>query len=453
MELTALLISQPLKKGLCFSFLILYLCASCICCSQQNIIAYNDSSIAWLNGHLVGVNNPTPESAPKENRLAEFGNWVNKALIVGLGEDTHGTKEFYQLKLELIKYLITEKQFSLVAIEDNLPEISKLNQLLLGPDTNDQEYRKYLSEHLQYKEYFELFHWLRHYNQGTQNKVLLYGMDMQSARVAKDIVSDIVRPSKNQRLMEKAERLRERLDEVYLYIDRKKQASAEDRKKRMRLVLHESRSLLRSAKNQRNTIIATSSARQYNWLIKNLETIIAFTKFTAGIHTPVINTAINRDMQMADNVDWILKQHPGQKIIVWAHNGHVHKDLHMGEGMGYFIKKKHGSGYFSVGLLSALGQYGAMNPQTRKQEVYTLPELSTDSWNGLFQSLGKSFFYLKTDEGFHAALNYALKVRGIGLQATDKNHQYYITKNLDYLFDCVFFIGETTAATHLSLIP
>lgn len=421
--------------------------------SQSDSSLYTSEHLAWLKANLVEVKSRQTVFALKADDLSSFGNWLTDVKVVGLGEDTHGTREFYQLKAELIKYLVREKGFTLVAIEDNLPEIGKLNELLLGGSRSTQEYQKYISQHLQYKEYFELFHWIREYNQTAAEKVQLYGIDMQSARTAIDVVSDVIGRTKHRGLMQQTMLLRNDLNEAYEFIEGKKQAGSGDKKKHMRTILRQSRSLLRMVDRKKAAIVSATSGEDYKWLSKNLQVIIAFTKLTSGVHTPVFNTAVNRDMQMADNVAWILKKHPGKKVIVWAHNGHVHKDLNRGEGMGYFLKKKYGRSYFSIGLLSAQGSYAAFDPVTRQQGVYTLPELSADSWNKLLESTGPAFFYLKTDEAFHAVFNHSLRVRGIGLQAVvDQEGQYYITKPLHYLFDGVFFIRQTVPAAHISLV-
>lgn len=48
-----------------------------------------------------------------------FGKWVKDYKIIGLGEDTHGIKDFYLLKKELIEYLVKNYGFNTVVVEDN----------------------------------------------------------------------------------------------------------------------------------------------------------------------------------------------------------------------------------------------------------------------------------------------------------------------------------------------
>ena len=54
-----------------------------------------------------------------------------------------------------------------------------------------------------------------------------------------------------------------------------------------------------------------------------------------------------RDKQMAENLKWLLKyKFPNEKIIVWAHNGHILKHPELIKG-SYIIRKNMGS-YFAV---------------------------------------------------------------------------------------------------------
>jgi len=48
--------------------------------------------------------------------------------LVLLGESSHGTVEFYSLRVAITKRLISEKQFSFVAVEGDWSSIDRLNQ-------------------------------------------------------------------------------------------------------------------------------------------------------------------------------------------------------------------------------------------------------------------------------------------------------------------------------------
>ena len=48
-----------------------------------------------------------------------------------LGEATHGSREFFQLKHRMLEFLATEMGFTIFSIEANMPEAYKLNDFVL----------------------------------------------------------------------------------------------------------------------------------------------------------------------------------------------------------------------------------------------------------------------------------------------------------------------------------
>ena len=90
-----------------------------------------------------------PQTITKIQRAALY--WDDKALttllekigeanIVLLGEATHGTHEFYELRSEISKRLILEKNFTTITIEGDWPDAYAVNAYIQGHAyTNAQE--------------------------------------------------------------------------------------------------------------------------------------------------------------------------------------------------------------------------------------------------------------------------------------------------------------------------
>ena len=65
---------------------------------------------------------------------------------------------------------------------------------------------------------------------------------------------------------------------------------------------------------------------------------------------------------MADNIQWILEQNPGAKMVVWAHNGHVSRGRAWGHvAMGSFLTEKFPNEMIVFGFATARGFYTAFN--------------------------------------------------------------------------------------------
>src|SRR5207248_9797484 len=66
---------------------------------------------------------------------------IGNARIVLLGEASHGTHEFYFERAQITKRLITEKDFSVLAIEVDWPDASRVHRYVRGAskDANANE--------------------------------------------------------------------------------------------------------------------------------------------------------------------------------------------------------------------------------------------------------------------------------------------------------------------------
>jgi len=70
---------------------------------------------SWAERTELRIRTSDPSSGIED--LRGLSSLVGSARVVGLGEATHGTREFFQLKHRLIEALVTEQQFDVVAIE------------------------------------------------------------------------------------------------------------------------------------------------------------------------------------------------------------------------------------------------------------------------------------------------------------------------------------------------
>ena len=72
---------------------------------------------------------------------------------------------------------------------------------------------------------------------------------------------------------------------------------------------------------------------------------------------------VSRDRSMAENVKWILDQSPNEKIVFWAHNGHVAAGGFAGSGfepMGSTLRQMYGTDMVVFGFAFYQGAFQAM---------------------------------------------------------------------------------------------
>jgi len=118
---------------------------------------------------------------------------VGNARIVALGEATHGTREFFQLKHRMLEFLATEMGFTIFSIEANMPEACRLNDYVLYGRGNPRELlRGMYFWTWDTEEVLDMILWMREFNQSGKGRVEFTGFDMQTPDVALAIVDGFV---------------------------------------------------------------------------------------------------------------------------------------------------------------------------------------------------------------------------------------------------------------------
>lgn len=125
--------------------------------------------------------------------MAPLKKIVGDARIVALGEATHGTREFFQLKHRMLEFLVTQMGFSIFAIEANMPEAYRLNDFVLKGEGDPAKLIKGMYVWLwDTQEVLAMVLWMREYNRSGNGHVEFTGFDMQTPTVANENVRDFV---------------------------------------------------------------------------------------------------------------------------------------------------------------------------------------------------------------------------------------------------------------------
>ena len=83
----------------------------------------------WIKTNAVSLK--TVEAGHGFDDMAPLKAMVGDARIVALGEATHGSREFFQLKHRMLEFLVKEKGFTIFSINANMPEAYRLNDYVL----------------------------------------------------------------------------------------------------------------------------------------------------------------------------------------------------------------------------------------------------------------------------------------------------------------------------------
>lgn len=145
----------------------------------------------WLAANAIPLN--TVEARHGFADMQPLKKVIGNARIVSLGEATHGTREFFQLKHRLLEFLATEKGFTIFSIEANMPEAYRLNDYVLNGKGDPAALIKGMYFWTwSTEEVLDMVQWMREFNKSGKGRVEFTGFDMQTPDVAAGIVSDFI---------------------------------------------------------------------------------------------------------------------------------------------------------------------------------------------------------------------------------------------------------------------
>ncbi len=164
---------------------------ACAQSTQQNPSRPDQPAVDWIAANAVRLK--TPEAGNGFADMQPLKKIIGNARIVSLGEATHGTREFFQLKHRMLEFLATEMGFTIFSIEANMPEAYRLNDYVLNGVGDPARLLKGMYFWTwDTQEVLEMIQWMREFNKSGKGRVQFTGFDMQTPDVAAVIVRDFV---------------------------------------------------------------------------------------------------------------------------------------------------------------------------------------------------------------------------------------------------------------------
>ncbi len=378
-----------LAKGLGLAAIMVFLTTSCIVPTSSThtitptaVIQSTTSSspnlnsdIQWLKANAIPFDTTEPNHSFED--LMPLKKIIGDARIVALGEATHGTHEFLQMKHRMLKFLVEEMGFNIFAMEANWPEANLINDYVhTGKGEPAQILRGYAGD--EGEEVLDMIEWMRAYNENPSNtrKISFYGFDIANAGpMAKNNIAQYMQKVDPQAATQVADNYscnpgnsvacQTKLQAVYDWLGQR-QAD----------------------------YTAKSSAEEFSFALHSARVAIQYQDFTAQN-----NSGLIRDLYMAENVTWILDQAgPDAKIVLWAHNGHVGMSADENfQTMGNHLRQQYDNQMVVFGFLFYQGSFnacGTANLQTLGVGAFHVGAPPTNSYESFFHEAGLPRFFL-----------------------------------------------------------
>lgn len=418
----------------------------------QASLAPRPEQLAWLRADAIPFE--TAEAGHGFDDLQALKKMIGDARIVALGEATHGTAEFFKMKHRLTEFLASEMGFTIFAIEASMPEAYRVNDYVLRGEGDPKELLKGMYFWTwNTREVLDMILWMREFNKSGKGRIEFLGFDMQEPKVAAENVRTFAAKSDPEYAKE--------LDAAYdglkahaqlqrelapAWAREKGDENAAGKALEVRLEVGKLVGRLEAVRahleaGRERLVAAGVEPREVDWAIQNARVVVQAVSVLAG-------PPVYRDMCMADNVDWILKQHPpGTKIVLWAHNGHVAKRP---GAMGGFLSKRHGPEMVVAGFGFHEGRYTAIERGVGLKANDAGPS-APGSVEWVFHEAGlpRAILDLRKavkDSPASGWLTEALEHRSIGALAMPSA---LATADLPSIYDLFIFFDQTTPSTLL----
>ncbi|WP_431232578.1 erythromycin esterase family protein [Mycolicibacterium psychrotolerans] len=414
-----------------------------------------------------------PSGVPPREALEEV---VGDARVVLIGESSHGTREFYEARAEITKWLIQEKGFCAVAAEADWPDAYRVNRYVRGR-SDDESADEALKGFERFPAWMwrnttvrDFTAWLRAHNTQCRNDgrrdAGFYGLDLYSLhRSMQEVIDylDNVDPVA-------AQRARERYacfdhaggddGQAYGYAAAFGAGMSCEAEVVEQLVELQ-RTGLQYAR--RDGLLAEDElfyAQQNAQTVRNAE---VYYRSMFGSRVSSWNLRDQHMFQTLRALRAHLHQHDGEpaRIVVWAHNSHVGDARATEVGadgqltLGQLVREGYGEQALLIGFTTYSGTVTAASEWGAVAERKVVRPALNGSVEELLHEVDRPEFLVSPLISREAAgpLDTVRLGRAIGViyqPATERQSHYYHVRPGDQ-FDAIIHIDRTTALEPLEL--
>ncbi|HST92186.1 MAG TPA: erythromycin esterase family protein [Brevundimonas sp.] len=410
--------------------------------------------------NLISAASPITGADEDYDRLLAAASGADFVL---LGENSHGTADFYRERARITLRLIRDRGFRAVILEADWPEAERLNDYVRGKG-GDASAAQALAGFDRFPrwmwrnaEFAALIEDIRQHNKALppNEQVGVYGMDVynlfEAAAAVTNYVARTAPPDADtiRRLYRCFQPYRGR-PEAYGAATRRPSASCQDE-------AQAARELVESVAPNR----PEADEERFSAL-RNASHVIAAEAYYRAAYSGAYSWNV-RDRSMSETIEAVAAHlaPPGEergRVIVWAHNTHVGdaratEMTYRGElNLGQLLKERHGDRVLSVGFLTYAGKVRAADEWGGSGRVYSLNPALPGSYSALLQAQGLDrALIILGDETDGSPLRQPALQRAVGViyRPDDERAAHYFEANLSAQFDGLVFLKETLPVTPL----
>ncbi len=387
---------------------------------------------------------------------------IGDARVVLLGEATHGTAEFYEMRARITKELIEKKGFNIVAIEADWPDVSQIDRYIRGIETDTsvekpfQRFPTWMWANTQFADFVESLRSLNA-SRNVSNGVSLYGLDLYSLYKSIEAVLqylDEIDPETAAIARRRYGCLTPWQKDPAAYgaaalSGRYEECEAEVVKMLQDLL---DKRLAYEFRDEKEFLNAVQNAR----LVSNAE------RYYRVMYYGSRESWNLRDRHMFDTLNVVLGYHgPEARAVVWEHNSHIGNAAatEMGisgeKNVGLFCRQAFEEQAYLVGFGTDHGTVGAAPEWNRPMEIKQIQPSHRDSYEYLCHSTKLDNFFLPLRHApakLKEALTDPRLERAIGVVYSPETElqSHYFYADLPRQFDEYIWFDKSHAVTPLT---
>ena len=393
---------------------------------------------------------------------------IGDARVVLLGEATHGSSEFYQMRARITRELIVHRGFCAVAVEADWPDAARIDRYVrhLPPASMRQEaaFSRFPTWMWRNHEVHEFVEWLRHHNSeigDPARHASFHGLDLYSLYTSAAAVTSYL----------------EQVDPPAAHVARTRYGRLTPWERdpatyaqaaltgRYRSCEPEVVAVLRDLLVRRLEYSLRDGERFFD-AAQNARLVADAERYYRTLYYGATASWNLRDQHMFDTLESLLAFHgPESRIVVWEHNSHVGdaaatEMAARGEhNVGHLCRAAHRESAYLVGFGTDHGTVAAASDWDGPLEIKNVRPAHAESYERLCHDAGVPAFLLPFRYPAREAVREELLTprleRAIGVIYRPESElaSHYFQASLPAQFDEYVWFDRTAAVTALGRVP
>ena len=387
---------------------------------------------------------------------------IGEARVVCIGEASHGTAEFYEMRARITQALVEAHGFTIVAAEADWPDAAHLDRYVrhLAPAADAEppftRFPSWMWANVQVRDFVA---WLRAHNASVaaEARVGFYGLDLYSLHRSIGAVLrylDDVDP-------EAAHVARQRYGCLSPWEQDPAGYGAATLTGRYRECENDVVRMLQDLLDRQMTY-ARGGGERFVDAIQNARLVVGAERYYRSMYYGARASWNLRDRHMFDTLRMLLDYRgPGAKAVVWAHNSHLGdaSATEMGQrgehNVGQLCREAFGDAAYLIGFGTDHGTVAAAHDWDGPVEVMQVRPAHAGSYEHLCHASGVCAFLLPLREPLREDVRAELcaerleRAIGVIYRPETELDSHYFYASLPRQFDEYVWIDETCAVTPL----